>query len=62
MSCYNNIYHINNLYISISFKVYIMPSINIQLEDLIFSGVSSIKYSLRKSFHGSIFQKHLRML
>lgn len=55
---YNNvIYHINNLYVSISFKIYIVPSINIQLEYLIFSGVSSIAYSLRKKVFMAAFFK-----
>lgn len=55
---YSNVtYHINNLYISISFKNYIVPSINIQLEDLIFSGVSSTAFSLRKKFSWQHFSK-----
>ena len=57
-SPYNNvIYHINNLYISKSFKIYIVPSIKMQMEDLIFSGVSSIGNSLIKKFSWQRFSE-----
>lgn len=57
---YNNvIYHINNLYNSISFKVNIVLSINIQLEDIIFSSDLYRIFFKKKVFMAAFFKSTL---
>lgn len=36
-------------------KIYLVPSIKMQMDDLIFGSVRTIRNSLIKSFYGNIF-------